>query len=317
VQGMTEPVLEVANLAKFYGDFAAVRDLSFALQPGEVLGFLGPNGAGKSSTLRMILGILKPDAGTVRLFGRPWSRDVLPRIGYLPEERGLYRSMRAAEVVAYFARLKGIGRAPARRATDEMLGRLGLSDIAGKRVESLSKGLAQKVQLAAAIAHRPDLLILDEPFTGLDPLNQKIIETIIADEAAAGRSIIFSTHTMQHAERLCRRVVILRRGDKAFDGTVDEARRLLPRRVRIEAPEDLSYLAELAGVRSIAPPPPGSRIWEAVLANGAEPGQLLAACIARGARPTRFEAAEPTLHEAFMVVAGAPDASGPGVTAAA
>ena len=239
------------------------------------------------------------------------------RLGYLPEERGLYRSMTAADAVAYFARLKGLTRARARRGTADMLARLGLAAVAGQRIESLSKGLAQKVQLAAAIAHGPDLLILDEPFSGLDPLNQQIIEGIIADEARAGRSIIFSTHTMQHAERLCRRVLILRRGEKVFDGTVDEARRLLPRRVRVEAAVSLSFLADLAGVVGLVAPAPGSRVWEVVLANGAEPGPLLAACVARGATPTRFEAAEPTLHEAFMAVAGVPDGPGPAATAAA
>src|SRR5438552_6589712 len=306
---MTGNVLDVAHLAKRYGSLTAVRDLTFTVEPGEVLGFLGPNGAGKTSTLRMILGILKPDAGTIRLFGQPWSMQMQPRIGYLPEERGLYRGMKAADAVAYFARLKGLDSERARRGTDAMLERLGLASIAGQRIESLSKGLAQKVQLAAAIAHAPDLLILDEPFSGLDPLNQQIIEAIIADEARAGRSTIFSTHTMQHAERLCRRVVILRRGAKVFDGTVDAARRLLPRRVRVEAAENLSFLAELAGVISLAAPLPGSQVWEAVLANGAEPLHLLAACIARGTKPIRFDAAEPTLHEAFMAVAGVADAT--------
>ncbi|HZT18498.1 MAG TPA: ATP-binding cassette domain-containing protein [Dongiaceae bacterium] len=298
------PILEVEDLGKSYGGFEAVRHLSFALARGEVLGFLGPNGAGKTSTLRMILGILKPDRGSVRLFGQAWSRALLPRIGYLPEERGLYRRMKAAEAIAYFARLRGLDRAAARRSASALLERLGLAEAAGKRIESLSKGMAQKVQLAAAIAHGPELLILDEPFTGLDPLNQQAIEGLIRERAAAGCAVLFSTHTMQHAERLCRRILILRRGEKAFDGSIEESRRLLPRRVRLEASEDLSFIAGLAGVSRLEPPGPGRPAWEALLAGSTEPGAVLAACLARGIMPYRFDAAGPSLHEVFVAIAG-------------
>ena len=297
---MTSPVLEVHALGKTYGSFRAVRGLSFSLALGEVLGFLGPNGAGKTSTLRMILGILAPDEGSVRLFGQAWSRALLPRIGYLPEERGLYRRMKALEAVTYFARLRGLDKASARRNAGALLERLGLAEVAGRRVETLSKGMAQKVQLGAAIAHEPELLILDEPFTGLDPLNRQTIESLIRDHAAAGRAVLFSTHTMQHAERLCRRILILRKGEKAFEGSIEESRRLLPRRVRLEAAEDLSF---------IAGPGPGRQAWEAVLAGGTEPGALLAACVARGITPLRFDAAGPSLHEVFVAIAGDGDAA--------
>jgi ABC-2 type transport system ATP-binding protein len=301
---MADPVLDVADLRKSYGALPAVRDLRFAVTPGEVFGFLGPNGAGKTTTLRMILGMVRPDAGTIRLFGAPWSRAAMPRIGYLPEERGLYKRMRAAEAVAWFARLHGVERAEARRRAAGLLQRLGLAEAARRRVDALSKGMAQKLQFAAAMAHGPELLILDEPFSGLDPLNQELVEAVIRAEAAAGRSIVFSTHSMAFAERLCRRILILRRGEAAFSGTVAEARRLLPRRVRLEAEADLGFLAGLPGVRSLAPPGQGRAGWEAVLEQGSEPGQLLAACIARGAVPTRFDAAEPSLHDVFVTVAG-------------
>ncbi len=303
---MTAPILEVAGLNKTYGPVRAVSDLTFAVEPGEVLGFLGPNGAGKTSTMRMMLGLLKPDSGTVKLFGQPWTREALPRVGYLPEERGLYRRMRALEAVVFFARLKGLPAAEAHRKARAILERLGLGPHLRQRIENLSRGLAQKVQVAAAIAHGPDFLILDEPFSGLDPLNQQVIEAIIRDQAGAGRSAIFSTHTMQHAERLCRRIIILRKGRKAFEGTVEEARRLLPRRVRLEADADLSFLAGVPGVR-LEPPKPQTRIWEAILAQQTEPGALLAACVGRGVTPTRFDASEPTLHEVFVAVAGAGD----------
>jgi ABC-2 type transport system ATP-binding protein len=301
---MSLPVLDVAELTKSYGEFKAVDALSFTVEPGEVLGFLGPNGAGKTSTMRMILGLLKPDAGAIRLFGAPWSREALPRLGYLPEERGLYKRMRAVEAVVFFARLKGLPAHLARRKARDILDRLGLAHVARTRIENLSRGLAQKVQVAAAIAHEPDFLILDEPFSGLDPLNQQVIEDIIRDQAKAGRSAIFSTHTMQHAERLCRRIIILRRGRKAFEGTIAEARRLLPRRVRLDASVDLSFLAGIPGVGRLEAPGPGRHAWEAILAQDTEPGVLLAACVARGVTPTRFDASEPTLHEVFVAVAG-------------
>ena len=301
---MNAAVLEVAGLDKSYGEVRAVNDLSFAVEPGEVLGFLGPNGAGKTSTMRMILGLLKPDAGSIHLFGNPWSRDMLPRLGYLPEERGLYKRMRAIEAVVFFARLKGLPAPLARKKARAILERLGLGAVQRRRIENLSRGLAQKVQVAAAIAHEPDFLILDEPFSGLDPLNQQVIEDIIRDQAKAGRSAIFSTHTMQHAERLCRRVIILRQGRKAFEGTVAEARRMLPHRVRLEAASDLSFLANVPGIERLERPGDGGRIWEAVLAQGTEPGALLAACVAQGVTPTRFDASEPSLHEVFVAIAG-------------
>src|SRR6202158_781515 len=167
---MIGPVLEVAELTKSYGTFKAVDALSFSVEAGEVLGFLGPNGAGKTSTMRMILGLLKPDAGRIHLFGQPWSREALPRLGYLPEERGLYKRMRAIEAVVFFARLKGLPAAAARRKARDILERLGLAQVARTRIENLSRGLAQKVQVAAAIDPEPDFLILDEPFSGLAPL---------------------------------------------------------------------------------------------------------------------------------------------------
>jgi ABC-2 type transport system ATP-binding protein len=314
---MSAAMLDVAGLTKSYGTFKAVDDLSFSAEAGEVLGFLGPNGAGKTSTMRMILGLLKPDAGTIHLFGAPWSREALPRLGYLPEERGLYKRMRAIEAVVFFARLKGLPAHLARRKAKAILERLGLSQVARTRIENLSRGLAQKVQVAAAIAHEPDFLILDEPFSGLDPLNQQIIEDIIRDQAKAGRCAIFSTHTMQHAERLCRRVVILRQGRKAFEGTVEESRRLLPRRVRLDAEADLSFLASLPGISRLEPPSEGRHVWEAVLAQGTEPGVLLAACMARGVTPTRFDASEPTLHEVFVAVVGGGAAAADGIGEAA
>jgi ABC-2 type transport system ATP-binding protein len=300
----TSPVLALEAVSKSYGAFAAVKALSFQVQPGEVFGFLGPNGAGKTSSVRMILGILQPDAGRISLFGEAWSREGLRRVGYLPEERGLYKHMNAQSSIAYFAMLKGLNYFDAHSRAKAILDRFELGKFARKKVSSLSKGMAQKVQLAAAIAHDPEFLILDEPFSGLDPLNQQVLEDVIREQAAKGCSVLFSTHTMQHAERLCDRLLIMTKGVKAFDGTLAEARASRPRRIRIEAEGDLSFLATVPAVQTLTPPTPPANIWEVVLAPGAEPHAVLEACFKAGVIIKRFDASEMSLHEIFVAIAG-------------
>src|SRR3989454_257118 len=235
---LTEPVatftLELRGVTKFYGSFKAVDDLSFSLQPGSICGFLGPNGAGKTTTIRMILEIIKPSSGSITVLGRPSALQVRQRLGYLPEEKGLYKKMKAWAIIAYFASLKGLERKAARQRAFELLERYGLKDFAEKPTDALSKGMGQKVQMLASIAHDPELVILDEPFSGLDPLNQEVMEEIIRDLARRNHTVLFSTHVMQHAERLCDRILLLAQGRKIFDGTIPEARSRLPRRVRIE-----------------------------------------------------------------------------------
>jgi ABC-2 type transport system ATP-binding protein len=298
------PVLALDAVSKSYGAFAAVKALSFQVQPGEVFGFLGPNGAGKTSSVRMILGILQPDAGQISLFGNPWSREGLRRVGYLPEERGLYKHMNAQSSIAYFAMLKGLSYFDAHKKARAILDRFDLGKFARKKVSSLSKGMAQKVQLAAAIAHDPEFLILDEPFSGLDPLNQQVLEDVIREQAAKGCSVLFSTHTMQHAERLCDRLLIMTKGVKAFDGTLADARSSRPRRIRIEAEGDLSFLATVPAVKTLTPPTPPAQVWEVVLTPGAEPHAVLEACFKAGIIIKRFDASEMTLHEIFVAIAG-------------
>jgi ABC-2 type transport system ATP-binding protein len=298
------PVLALDAVSKSYGAFAAVKALSFQVQPGEVFGFLGPNGAGKTSSVRMILGILQPDSGQISLFGEPWSREGLRRVGYLPEERGLYKHMNAQSSIAYFAMLKGLSYFDAHKKARAILDRFELGKFARKKVSSLSKGMAQKVQLAAAIAHDPEFLILDEPFSGLDPLNQQVLEDVIREQAAKGCSVLFSTHTMQHAERLCDRLLIMTKGVKAFDGTLADARASRPRRIRIEAEGDLSFLASVPAVKTLTPPTPPGHVWEVVLAPGAEPHAVLEACFKAGIIIKRFDASEMTLHEIFVAIAG-------------
>ncbi|MBP6014249.1 MAG: ATP-binding cassette domain-containing protein [Alphaproteobacteria bacterium] len=301
---MGDAVLELSGVTKRYGDFLAVDGVSFDAPKGRILGLLGPNGAGKTSTLRMILGISQPNDGRIEIFGRQPGRAVQRRIGYLPEERGLYKRMSARDTVAYFAKLKGLWGGKARRRADQLLDELGLGHVKDRRIEALSKGMAQKVQLATAIAHEPDLVILDEPFSGLDPINQNELEAAIRRLANAGTTVLFSTHTMSHAERLCDRFVILVKGKKAFDGTLEDARAVLPRTIKLESPSDLGFLANVPGVAQVSPPTDGAKHWDIVLAKGADPQTVLAACFEQGVKLTRFDSSPPTLHEVFVELAG-------------
>jgi ABC-2 type transport system ATP-binding protein len=301
---MGDAVLELSGVTKRYGDFPAVDRVSFAAPKGKIVGLLGPNGAGKTSTLRMILGITPPSEGKVLVFGRAPGRSVQRRIGYLPEERGLYRRMTAFDTVVYFAKLKGMWGGKARMRANELLEELGLGHVKGRRIEALSKGMAQKVQLITAIAHEPELVILDEPFSGLDPINQNELEVAIRRLADAGTTVLFSTHTMSHAERLCDRFVILVKGRKAFDGTLNEARAVIPRRIKLEAAGDLAFLKDIKGVAELIPPEEGSTHWEVVLTAGADPQAVLAACFEHGVKLTRFDSSPPSLHEVFVVLAG-------------
>jgi ABC-2 type transport system ATP-binding protein len=301
----TAPPLELRNVTKYYGDFKAVDDVSFTLQAGAICGFLGPNGAGKTTTIRMILEIIKPTSGTITVLGRPSALEVRQRIGYLPEEKGLYKKMKAWAIIAYFATLKGMSRAAARQRAFELLERYGLKDFATKPTEALSKGMGQKVQMLACIAHDPEFVILDEPFSGLDPVNQQVMEEIIRDMAARKRTILFSTHVMQHAERLCDRILLIARGKKIFDGTIAGAKRLLPRRVRIETTDDVAPLRALSGVISVEPAQANSASqWELKIGESADPQAILEVCFTRGIRLRGFNQSDPTLHEVFMQLVG-------------
>ena len=301
---MGNGVLELENVSKRYGDFLAVDRVSLSAPKGRILGLLGPNGAGKTSTLRMILGITAPTEGTISIFGSPPGRAVQGRIGYLPEERGLYKRMTAFDTIVYFARLKGLWAGRARKRADQLLEELGLSHVRDRRIEALSKGMAQKIQLATAIAHEHELVILDEPFSGLDPINQNELEAAIRRLATGGATVLFSTHTMSHAERLCDRFVILVKGTKAFDGTLQEARAVVPRSVKLESPTDLSFLAKLPGVTRVEPPHGNITHWEVFVSAGADPQGILTACFEQGVKLTRFDTSAPPLHEIFVYLAG-------------
>ncbi len=306
---MQDTALRLENVTKRFADLIAVDDVSLEIPRGSVYGFLGPNGAGKTTTIRMIVDILRPSSGTISILGHRSALDVRSRIAYLPEEKGLYKKMTASATIAYFGTLKGMDRRTARRRAGELLERYGLGDFADARIEALSKGMSQKVQVLSTIVHSPEFVILDEPFSGLDPVNQQVLEQMIREMANGGRTVIFSTHVMQHAERLCDRLLLIARGRKIFDGTVDEARRTVPRRVYIETAADPAALAALDGVLEIKPADSdASPRWEVRIGEGMNPQLMLKFCFERGIALERFDHSDPTLHDVFVELVGANDA---------
>ncbi len=302
-------VLKVARLTKRFADVTAVDDLSFAVEPGEIYGFLGGNGAGKTTTLRMVLDIIRPTSGTIEVLGSAPDRRNTGAIGFLPEERGLYSNMRAIDVIAYFGELKRMGAADARAHGMALLDRFGLADRAKAKISEMSKGMAQKVQLATALVNRPQLLILDEPFSGLDPINQGLLEDEILHASKAGAAVIFSTHVMQHAERLCQRLLLLRKGRKRFEGTLDEARAQLPATIDAIAPASIAQIEGVAAARSRADLGEGWHDWALDLAPGVSAGQVLERCTAQRLPLRRFEERRATLHDVFVQLVGGEDAT--------
>lgn len=302
-----QAALVLEGVTKRYGAFTAVDDLTFEAGAGRIMGFLGPNGAGKTSTLRMALGLVAPTSGRISVLGHRDAAQVRERIGFLPEERGLYRRMTPVAVITFLAGLKGVAAPEARRRARALLESQGLGEAANRQIRSLSKGMAQKVQLLSAIAHEPDLVILDEPFSGLDPVNQQSLESLIRDLAARGTSVIFSTHVMQHAERLCDQVVLLARGKKVFDGTVEAARAAAPRALILEGPFDTAAMADLPGLGelSVERADGGGVRVTAALTAGAPAQEMLKAALAKGLEISRFELREPRLHDAFIVLTAA------------
>ena len=300
-----EAALVVERVTKRYGAFTAVDDLSFTVRQGAILGFLGPNGAGKTTTVRIILGLISPSAGRVTVLGHPDPAQVRNRIGFLPEERGLYRRMTPVRAIAFLASLKGMSTAEGKRRASELLVAQGMGDVLKRPIRSLSKGMAQKVQILSTLAHEPDLVILDEPFSGLDPANQQALEDLIRGVARRGATVIFSTHVMQHAERLCDQVVLMANGRKVFDGTVDAARQAAPRTLLLEGRFESSSLADLPGLADLAVEPlehdGGVRV-SAAMKRGASAQDALREAFAKGLDISRFELREPHLHDAFLVL---------------
>ena len=294
--------LSLSSVSKSFAGKPAVTDVSFTVKPGEIIGFLGPNGAGKTTTLRMALGLIKPDSGTVELFGETPGEAAFGRIGFLPEERGLYKKQTAREAIAHMARLNGLKKKTAFTLADELLDKYGLGEAKRKKNKDMSKGMAQKVQLLAAIAHDPEFHILDEPFSGLDPVNQQVLEEMVREIASRDRTIIFSTHVMEHAERLCDRIILMASGRKVFDGTTEEALAQAPRRVILGS--DMDGLSELIEpfAASVDPRPSGDLAL--TLKPGAQAHDILERSVAQSLRLSRYEPIRPTLHEAFVTLVG-------------
>jgi ABC-2 type transport system ATP-binding protein len=291
-------MLEVADLARRYGDVIALDGLSFTVEPGQLFGFVGPNGAGKTTTMRIILGVLEPDAGSVRWRGQPVDLPTRARFGYMPEERGLYPKMRVRDELAYFATLHGLSRADAFAATDAWLERLGIADRAGDRVESLSLGNQQRVQLGAALVHDPELLVLDEPFSGLDPVGVDVLSGVLRELADGGVPVLFSSHQLELVERLCESVVIIKDGRLVASGRVDDLRSAGAGdptvRVAVQGGGE-EWLARVPGAEVVDRGPDGVLV---ALRDGAGPEAVLDAARATGT-VTHFAVERPTLSELF------------------
>ncbi len=303
---MSEFPLSLRNISKSFAGKVAVEDVSFDVQPGEIIGFLGPNGAGKTTTIRMALGLIKPDSGLVELFGAAPSPHSFGRLAFLPEERGLYKKQTARESIAHMARLNGMKAKEAFPLADRLLDKYGLGDAKRKKNKDMSKGMAQKVQLLSAIAHDPEFYVLDEPFSGLDPVNQQVLENMVREIADRGRTIIFSTHVMEHAERLCDRIILMSRGRKVFDGSTDEALAQAPRRLVISSEDDrlketVTTFAENMEVRE-----DGS--ISVVLKRDADNHAILEKCVNSKIKLKRFEPKAASLHEAFVALVGRDEA---------
>ena len=298
-QASDAAAVEAVNLVKDFGETRAVDGITLSVPTGSIYGILGPNGAGKTTLLRILLGIIDPSSGTRRVLGRERPIDAAREVGYLPEERGLYPSMHAREAIAFMGALRGLSLAEGRRRADELLERHGLADWGKKPIRTLSKGMAQTVQLLGTIIHHPRLIVLDEPFAGLDAINQARLEELIRRETRAGATVIFSTHVIAHAERLCEHIAIVAKGRVVFDGTVDEARgRLRPIvRLRTRASDGPWRSAIPAEARR-----EGDQ-WVFELPEGG-PEPFLKALIDGGAGIETLAIERPGLHDAFVSIAG-------------
>ena len=300
---MTEtPSIRLRDVHKSYGNTTAVESLDLTVPPGTIYGLLGPNGAGKTTTIRMILDILGPDRGTVEVLGRKVDDSVRQRVGYLPEERGLYPKMKVIDHLVFFGELKRLPRDVARERGMEWLERVGLADRAEESVEDFSKGMQQKVQFVSTVLHEPELLILDEPFSGLDPINVDLLKDIVLEQARRGTTILFSTHLIEDAERLCDRVCMIAHAQKVLDGTVAEVKKGTGRRhvsIAFDGPRD--FLDNPGIIQSLTDQ---GRHVEITLEPDGDPQELLKAAVADGVRIERFQVAEPTLREIFLERAG-------------
>jgi ABC-2 type transport system ATP-binding protein len=291
------PTVSIDHITKSFGEFTAVSDLSLAVYPGRVYGLLGPNGAGKTTTIRMIVNITAPDSGRIEVFGRQITPELQDRIGYLPEERGLYKKMKVGDQLKFFAALKNVDAKEADKRVDAWLARLSLTEWKNKKATELSKGMQQKVQFITAVIHEPELLILDEPFSGLDPVNVDVLKDTILELKAAGKTIMFSTHQMEVAEKICDDICLINRSRKVLEDTIRKVKQSFRRNaVALRLVEGDSFLENSGLVSNIKRDSDGI---EVLLADGATPQALLKDLLAAGATIERFEIIEPSLHDIF------------------
>jgi ABC-2 type transport system ATP-binding protein len=291
--------IEVSHIVKSYADKAAVDDLSFTVNEGEIFGLIGPNGAGKTTTIRMMMDIIRPDSGQVTVFGEKLSEATKNRLGYMPEERGLYKKLRVLDVIVYLASLKGMDRQDASAKAVQLLNRTGMLPNQRKKIEELSKGMAQIIQFIVTIIHEPRLIILDEPFIGLDPVNTELAKQMIIDLRNQGRTVILSTHQMNQVEELCDRILMVNKGRAVLYGDLKEIKaRYRNNAVRVDFKGDPG---EIPGVTEKRP---GRDYVELILDGKTTPKQVLEALVSRGIIVNRFEIATPPLNEIFLQVAG-------------
>jgi ABC-2 type transport system ATP-binding protein len=295
---MASKIIDVEHLKKSYGDVQAVKDISYEVYPGEIFAVLGPNGAGKTTTIRMTLGLIQPDGGSARLFGEPVTQETYRRIGYLPEERGLYQDVTALACLTYLASLKGLSEDEAKRRALEGLERVELADKANDKIKTFSRGMQQKVQFLATILHQPELIIVDEPFSGLDPVNTRLIEAIIFDLARQGTTVVMSTHQMQRIEQMADRLMMISRGERVLYGPVEEVRRQYATgSVLVKATGDLGALQGVDHVEH------NNGRYELVPTDGVTPQDLLRQlALAPDVSVEEFEVALPSLDDVFVAV---------------
>jgi len=305
------PILTLDRVSKHFAGHTAVAELSLSVPRGVIYGLLGPNGAGKTTTIRMIMNILEPDGGAVQVFGEAdGGRAHSERIGYLPEERGLYRKMRVLDVLVFLGEMKGMDRRRARQQAEAWLERLGLGQWRLRRVDELSKGMQQKVQFISTVLHDPDLLILDEPFSGLDPVNAQVMKDTVLDLRSRGKTILFSTHIMEQAEKLCEQLCIIARGRKLVDGALSDIKRTRSgHHLVIGFDGSLGGAAQVFADKELVSKVDNyGQYAELELASGADPQQILQRLVTSGARLSKFELQEASLHKIFIDLVG-PDAA--------
>jgi ABC-2 type transport system ATP-binding protein len=295
-------IIQVQNLAKRYGDVVAVDGLSFEVERGEIFGLLGPNGAGKTTTIRIIMDILQPDAGSATILGQPPSR-AKARVGYLPEERGLYRNLKVLDTLVYLAEMKGVPRQQARERAEALLARVQLQDWAKRKVRDLSQGMQQRLQFIASLVHDPEVLFLDEPFQGLDPVNTERLKRFVGELHAEGKTIVFSTHQMNMVEALCERILLIDHGRAVLYGELAEIKQQhAPHAIRVRAPE---IPPDLPGVVAVER---DDGAFNLALAEGTAPQEVLRALLDRGVEVQAFEVAPVPLEDIFVAAVGGGEA---------